>query len=275
MLDCFLSFWLDRRTVHFVTPAGALVVFQAGVFLVGPLLDSCDAGRYSPFRHLLEGRTELRPAELLILLAEDLVGTRRTPSWTEKVGALLYAVVMQVAQLVECTKDDDHWARHTHFELRVLRGVKRLRRISVARKQALHSAVSGCTRLKRVSGLLAAQELIEANLDKSGAAEVIREKPCTGDGYVKDVMYNSWLALRRSGVVASRLSISLGGTRVSGHEVIDYACWNCDSAAACWLPPQALRPRCVRWANLCCSFRVCLWCCRLRVCWWAIVRYVI
>lgn len=217
----------------------------------------------------------MRPAEFLLTLAEDMVGTRRTPSWGEKVAGLLHAVITKFAQLVECTKDDDQWARHNHFSLRVLRGVKRLRRISVARKQELHSAVSGCKRLKGVSSLLAAQELVASKVDPTGRHRANLEKSATGETYVKDVMFNYWLALRRSGTSASRLSISLDGTRVSGHEVVNYACWDQDSSTACWLPPQALRSQGVRLSNLCCTFRVCLWRCGFRACKWVVVCVVV
>lgn len=175
MLDCFLSFWLECRTIHFATRAGILVVFDGGVLLLGPLLESCDTDRYSPFRHLFEGRETIRPAEFLLVLAEDSMGTRRTPSWSEKVGSLLEAVIFQLAELIECTKEEDHWARHNHFSLRALLGVKRLRRISVARKQVVHAAVAGSKRVKRVSTLLVAQDLVASNTGGRPAQQQPRE----------------------------------------------------------------------------------------------------
>lgn len=275
VLECFLSFWLRPTTIHFVTRDGVVVVFQRGSLLLEPLLSSCDADRYSPFRHIFVDGNDLRPSDFLLGLARDIVGSRRTPAWHEKVPSLLQEVVAWLAKFMEVTKDRNIWEQHVHFSLRILRGAKRPFRISVARKLAFHTAVSQNKRVKRVSTLVAAQQLVGEQVTPGGKFDGL-EKHTTCEGYLKSAMFNYWLALRKSGAQTLRLSISLDGTRVSGHEVVNYACWNQDLAAACWLPSQVLGWGWgARMAESCCTFRVCLWVCHLRVCWAAAARVVI
>ena len=148
---------------------------------------------------------------------------------TQELFALLVDVVASAVELGRVSSITDNLACLGNLHLSSVRP----RRISSARKRALVAVATDACGLNSVVGVCAVQERL-------AVASQGRKSNWAGQSarhFVRDVMYQYWLAGRQALHGARILCMVTDGGRVSGDELQTTVLWGAEKRLGVWCPP--------------------------------------
>lgn len=134
----------------------------------------------------------------------------------------------------EAGLDREPWSRG-HASLPVLRLATscRPRRVSMGKKVSMATEVASSAQLQKCSQLVAAEQVIAR---RDGRPDPVQPKSAAR--FVRDRMYQYWLATREMFAERTHITFCSDGGRVAGQELELVAIYDVRRHMGCWGPPQ-------------------------------------